>query len=335
VNLPAKILVGTLVTFVIYLALSLPAVLNYYQPENYVLINGKKYTEEDLKKSANSNYRSIRKQYIDNLRQVFNNFAEEEIVNLEAKSEGVSSEELLSKGIGNYKPTEEEVYNIYETYKNRLGGRSLEESRPMITEFLISQKKQEFHSKIREKYNVKVVTEKPERQKVEVKNNPSLGPENAKVTVIEFSDFECPFCQRSQEVNKALREKYKDKIRWVFRDYPLPFHQNAMYAHIAANCSIQQGKYWDYFQVLFQNTGNLTKQNVIALAEKVGLDKNQLEECAKDKDGSIEKEIMMDINDGQKVGVNGTPAFFINGISVEGAQPYSVFEAIIEQELNQ
>lgn len=331
-NLSAKVLIGTIVTFIAYIAFTFPAVLKHYQPANYLVINGAKYTEDDLKKSENPNYKAARKQHTENLRQAFNSFADEEIINLEAKAQGTTPEELLSKGVG-YQPSEEEVYNIYEMYKDRLGGKTLEESRPLIVEFLTSQKKAEFRGKIREKYSVSIITEKPERQKVEIKNNPTLGPDNAKVTVIEFSDFECPYCQKSQEVTNALREKYKDKIRWVFRDYPLPFHQNAMFAHIAANCAKEQGKYWEFFNALFQNTGNLSKENVLALATPAGLDKTKIAECAKDKDGNLEKEIMADISDGQKVGVNGTPAFFINGILLEGAQPYSAFEAIIEQEL--
>lgn len=116
--------------------------------------------------------------------------------------------------------------------------------------------------------------------------------------------------QKSQDTTRQLREQYKDKIRWVFRDYPLPFHRNAMFAHIAANCAIEQNKYWDYFNLLFDNAENLAKDNVILLAAKAGLDKDKFNACLANTD-KISAEIEADLADGQAVGVNGTPAFLL------------------------
>jgi protein-disulfide isomerase len=333
-NSSTKVLIATVVTFILYIAFSLPVLIRHYQPENYVVINGTKYTEVDVQKSDYEGYKPFQKQYTEGLKQVFMGFAEYETLRLEAKSQGITVEELLKKGSGNYSPSEEEIMSIYEINKPRLGGRGLEEVRDMIVRYLGEQKKAEFRDKIKEKYTVLVVTKEPERMKVEIKNNPSTGPENAKITVIEFSDFECPYCQKGQDTNRKIREKYKDQIRWVFRDYPLPFHENAMFAHIAANCANQQGKYWEMFDLLFQNTGNLPKPTVLNLAKSIsGLDQSKFEECAADKDGNLVKEIEADIADGQKVGVNGTPAFFVNGILLEGLQDYARFEAVIEKEL--
>ena len=104
-----------------------------------------------------------------------------------------------------------------------------------------------------------------------------------------------------------------------------------MFAHIAANCANKQGKYWELFNVLFQNTGSLEKANVLKFASDLHLDMKSFEECT--NDSSILSEIQDDISEGQELGVNGTPAFFINGIMIEGAQPLSAFEKIIDQEL--
>lgn len=149
--------------------------------------------------------------------------------------------------------------------------------------------------------------------------------------MIEFSDFECPFCKRSQSVNSQLREKYKDQIRWVFRDYPLSFHPNAMFAHIAANCSASQGKYWEFFKVLFDNSGNLPKDRVLDLARGLGLDMKVFSQCVNDSE--VRKEVEADMAEGEKYGVSGTPAFFINGVMIEGAQPIEAFIKVIDQEL--
>lgn len=135
-------------------------------------------------------------------------------------------------------------------------------------------------------------------------------------------------------MNQKLREKYKGQIRWVFRDFPLPFHQDAMYAHMAANCSVSEGKYWDVFNLFFENSGNLGKANVDALVVKAGVSKDKYQSCMKDA-SNLKAEIDADIQDGQKVGVSGTPAFFINGIFVSGALPFENFDEIIQKELKQ
>lgn len=327
------LLIGTILVFLIYLGFSLPAVMSYYMSENYVIIGGKKYTERDLKNAEYPQYLSARKNYNNELQNVFYNFANDEIIRQEAKQLGIEPEQVLNQGTRGYNPTEEEIMAIYDAYKNQLQGKKYEEVRGQIVDFLIQQKKNEYKNQLFKKYEISVHTEKPPRVQVEEKNNPALGPNNAKVTIIEFSDFECPYCQRSQANNTKLREKYKDQLRWVFRDYPLPFHHNAMFAHIAANCAYKQNKFWELFKLLFENTGNLARENVLELSKKVDLNQSQFQECVADKDNSIRNEIQSDIQDGQRVGVNGTPAFFVNGIFVEGAQPYEVFEKIIEEEL--
>lgn len=324
-------LIGVSALFLVYLVISAPAMMEKYAPssdsQNYLLLNGKKYTESDLKE--NGEYQKARKNYVESLGQVFQNFGLQEVIQLEAKSQNLSKDELMKKNIS--PPTDSEIATIYEQYKDQLRGASLEEARPQIIEFLMQMKEGQFRQSLLDKYKLEVHTEKPPRMVVDEKNNPSLGPKDAKITIIEFSDFECPYCSRSQEVNKAIREKYEGKVRWVFRDYPLPFHKKAMFAHIAANCAHKQDKYWSVFEKMFQNTGTLTEEKVIDIITSEGIYNEKFQECVKDP--AIAGEIQKDIEDGQSLGVNGTPAFFINGIMVEGARPLSAFESIIEKEL--
>lgn len=321
---------GLLAVFLSYFAISILPIISYWKDpdkQNYVEIKGKKYHISDLKE--NPGYKKLRKDYISNIGNVFQSFAMEEVLKLEAKDKNITVPELLSNS--KRQPSLDEIQRIYEEYKDKLQGMSQQEAQPRIIEFLNSMDEQEFRKSLLQKYNVSFHTEKPDRLTVEERGNPSFGSKNAQVTIIEFSDFECPFCQRSQLVSKELRAKYKDKIRWVFRDFPLSFHQNAMFAHIAANCGNQQGKYWDLFDLLFQNTGSLDRSKVMKLASDLNLDMKKFEDCTNDK--SILSEIQEDISEGQELGVNGTPAFFINGIMLEGAQPLSAFEKIIDQEL--
>jgi len=322
--------IGISLIFGIYLGISIFPTLDYYagkERQNYITIQGKKYYVSDMKEHPA--YKKVRKDYVSNLGNAFQGFAMEEILRLEAKEKNMTVEQLLSSS--KKTPTEVEIQAVYEQYRDRLQGMNLDTARPRIVDFLNSMSEQEFKQSLSLKYAVTYNFEKSEKVSVDSKNNPSLGPDSAKVTIIEFSDFECPFCQRSQGINKALREKYEGKIRWVFRDFPLSFHPNAMFAHIAANCANQQGKYWEVFELLFQNTGSLEKESVIKLVEGRNLDMKKFKECS--EDSAVMAEIQRDIADGQEVGVSGTPAFFINGIMVEGAQPIDAFVKVIEQEL--
>jgi len=180
---------------------------------------------------------------------------------------------------------------------------------------------------------------------VSIDDDPIKGDKNAPVTIIEFSDYECPFCKRSYDnVITQIDKEYisKGKVRLVFRDYPLPFHKKAIPAAVAANCAGEQGKYWEVHDFLFENPDKLDTVAVLNSAEEFGLDKTKFEACINDK--SKEKEITKDFEDGQKYGVRGTPSYFIGkttdgneitGTIVRGAQPYSVFKELIEKHLKE
>lgn len=181
---------------------------------------------------------------------------------------------------------------------------------------------------------------------VSIDDDPMKGDPDAPVTIVEFSDYQCPYCKRSNDsaINQ-INEEYisKGKVRLVFRDYPLPFHKKATPAAVAANCAGEQGKYWEVHDFLFEDPKtNLDIPTIIDSAEKLGLDKAKLQACINDK--SKETEITKDFKDGQKYGVRGTPSYFIGktedgkeftGTFVRGAQPYSVFKEHIEEQLKE
>lgn len=158
-----------------------------------------------------------------------------------------------------------------------------------------------------------------------------LGPKDAKVTIAEFSDFECPFCGKAEESVTQVMEKYAGKVRLVFRHFPLDFHPNAPKAAEASMCANDQGKFWDMHKVLFANRSALGVEDLKKHAASIGLDAAKFAECL---DGSKMKALVeKDKKDGAEVGVSGTPAFFINGKLLSGAQPFSEFEKVIEAEL--
>ena len=327
-----KILGGIIVLLLGYIGFTAGTLIDYYKYHaDYVSINGKKFYEPDLLKEAPELMVKLKNDYQRNLGAVFNQFAGKKILEMEAEEKGVKADDLVSSAVGT--PSEAEISQVYEQYKSQLQGRSLEEVRDDIVSFVKSRKESEFFEGLKAKYEIDMnMSELPVVKKdVQPGNNPSLGSKNAKVTIVEFSDFECPFCKKSQEVNRQLRAKYGETIRWVFRDFPLPFHKKAMFAHIAVNCAIPQGKYWDYFNLLFDNSENLSRENVISLSKKAGLEQAAFQNCLKDK--NVENEIQQDIAYARSIGVNSTPSFFINGYPLEGAMPIEKFSEIIDNEL--
>ncbi|MDF3821665.1 thioredoxin domain-containing protein [Leptospira sp. 96542] len=333
----SRITLGILVVLILLLGLSLPSFYREYIKQDAVYIGGKKYDLRDVKDTSPIAFSKFQTEYKNLIKNTLGEFAQDKLFELVAKEKNIQPSEVVTQGFVAHEPTDDEIEEVYNNNKAQLGGMSLQQARDKIVGFLKSQQEQE-HSRnvyreIVTKYPVEFAIKEPEviRVSIETKNNPNIGSESAKITIVEFSDFECPFCKRSQDVNRKLREKYKDQIRWVFRDFPLPFHPDAMYAHIAANCSIKEGKYWEVFNQLFENSGNLSKSNVDAIVAKAGVNGSTYNSCVNDP--NVKAEIEADIKDGQKVGVSGTPAFFINGIFVSGALPFENFDEIIQNEL--
>lgn len=162
------------------------------------------------------------------------------------------------------------------------------------------------------------------------------GVESAPVTVVEFSDFECPFCARfySPTLSQLLSE-YVDtgKVKFVYKHFPLvSIHPHALKAAEASECAAEQGAFWEYHDKLFENQQFLTVQDLKKYAENLGLNTDQFNDCL--DSGKYYEKVQQDLSEGQKSGVTGTPAFFINGILLSGAQPFETFQKIIETELN-
>lgn len=171
------------------------------------------------------------------------------------------------------------------------------------------------------------------RYEVPIDDDPVLGSEDAEITLIEFSDYECPFCRRWHiEVFDRIREDYPDQVRFVFRDFPLTsIHPNAVPAAEAANCAHDQDAFWEFNEMLFKGEDGLNDKVYKQYAQELELDMQAFEECI--ADGRYNEEVMSDYQYAASLGVQSTPTFFLNGIPLVGAQPYEVFKEVIEQEL--
>jgi protein-disulfide isomerase len=168
---------------------------------------------------------------------------------------------------------------------------------------------------------------------VSADDDPAQGSKDAPVTIIEFSDFQCPYSKKyHDEILPMIMSEYGDEIRYVYRDFPLTsMHSQAQKAAEAAQCAFEQGKFWEYYEQLFQNQGALDVPNLKNYATELGLDESAFNLCL--DSGKYAQEVQKDFEDGYSYGVTGTPTFFINGRPLVGAQPFSTFQTVIEEEL--
>jgi len=172
------------------------------------------------------------------------------------------------------------------------------------------------------------------RYDIPTDGDPSIGPENAPITLVEFSDYQCPYCERwYKDVYSRLLVDYKDKIRFVYRDFPLySIHPEAQPAAEAADCAGEQDAYWQFHDALFSRKNGLDASAYTMYASELGLNVDQFTKCVSER--RYKSEVDSDFEFASNLGVSSTPTFFMNGIAIVGAQPYEVFKQVIDKELN-
>ncbi len=159
-------------------------------------------------------------------------------------------------------------------------------------------------------------------------DDPSIGPENALLTVVEFADFGCPYSKQESYAVTALAKQYP-QVRFIYRDFPLTdLHPGADLAAEAAQCANEQGKFWDYHDILYRHNGEFLFDTLVDYAAQINLDADDFTECL--ESGRYTEEVAQDSADGVAAGVVGTPTFFFNGQKIDGAVPYDIFRDLIE-----
>ena len=298
-------------------------------------VGDKKITRAQLEDEIRAKLIELDNQRYDALREGLDGMIAQELLKREAAARGTTPEALTTEEIEKKapEPSDADIQKVYDENKAQLGGQTLEQIKPRIVQYLKGQKQDErrtaFIAELKKKYPTSVAL-KPPVVDVAAAGRPERGPKNASVTIIEFSDYQCPFCQKAEDVVDQVMKTYADKVRLVYRDYPLPFHPNARPASEAAACANAQGKFWEYHAKLFHGDG-LEPEKLKTYADQVGLDRKKFDDCLEKK--PFKTEIDKDVKDGEKAGVNGTPAFFINGRMLSGAQPFEKFKEVIDDEL--
>ncbi|MFQ5415826.1 MAG: DsbA family protein [Myxococcota bacterium] len=169
------------------------------------------------------------------------------------------------------------------------------------------------------------------RYSVNTAGSPSKGPGSAKVTLVEFSDFQCPYCSRVTPTIKQIEKEYGDKVRIVFKHLPLRIHSRAAAAHAASEAAHRQGKFWEMHDLIFANQREMAPEKYVEYAEKIGLDMDRFERDV--AAAEIKEKVDADAAEAQTLGVTGTPGFFINGRFLRGARPFQSFKEVIDEEL--
>ena len=259
------------------------------------------------------------------------------LYDLEAEKRGISRAELeRSEILTKIEPVgPDKVRSFYEKNSKRLA-QPFEVLKGRLTELLKRQaelvRREAFARELRERYEVRIHL-KPPRAEVGADDDPFMGAADAPVTLIEFSDFQCPYCRRVQPVLKRLLSTYEGKLRVVYRDFPLRgIHPEAQKAAEAAQCANEQGKFWSYHDRLFEAT-SLGAEHLKQYAAELGLDVGLFSSCL--ESGRFYQEVQDDVDDAVAAGVNAAPAFFVNGLMINGAVPYERFVELVELALEE
>lgn len=304
--------------------------------EQVAVVDGKKLTAGELMKDAQDQLVAFDFQYQKNrhdmvegaMRQALT----ERLLADELKATGKTREQLAAE-IKSAPVTDADVDAFYQQNQAQMNGASKETIAPRIRAFLEQQAMQQaqkvFLDTLWKKHGAELNID-PFRVEVAAEG-PAKGPARAPVTIVEFSDFQCPWCGALTPTLEAVQQKYGDKVRLVFRQFPLSIHGNAQKAAEAALCANEQGKFWELHDYMFQNQGSLAVEQLKAKAVELGLKAEPFNQCL--DSGKTAKAVAADMKAGAAVGVGSTPTFFINGIALTGGKPIEEISALIDKEL--
>jgi protein-disulfide isomerase len=262
---------------------------------------------------------------------------DERVLEAEADRRGVSTEELLRREREALGPiSDAQVTDFYEKNKQRMGGATRDQVADRIRRFLDDQRDGEVAAALRQRAKVEVLLEPP--RITVAAEGPSIGPAGAPVTIVEFSDFQCPYCARAGAIAKQIQERYPTQVHFVYRHLPLErIHPLARGAAEASACADAQGRFWDFHDKLFANQRALAPADLQRYAKELGLDTAAFDQCVKERkfQAQVDGDLAAAAEAAQGAGKPGlgTPSFFVNGILLAGAKPIEDFYRVIDAEL--
>jgi protein-disulfide isomerase len=299
-------------------------------------VGGKPISQKEVDARAQGALQRLSDEAYEARRTVLEEIITERLIDAQAAARGVSREELMRSEVEGKvaRPTKAEVAEIYNANKDRVGGRSLAEITPDIERSVVSQRSQDrleaFMAELRSQGKVVVTLPQPRNDVPIPADARTVGPEKAPVTIVEYSDYLCPYCQKAQVVVDQVLARNPGKVRFVHRDFLLGRPRSMPVAR-AAQCAADQGKFWEYRNGLLESPGDWSDQYLLSRAAPIGLERSSFQAClSSDKH---DKAILQSSEDGTKLGVQSTPTFFINGRRVKGARSVEQFQEIIDSEV--
>lgn len=291
-------------------------------------------TEQELESFVASALAPLREQEFRIKTEGVNNLVFRHLLELEAAKAGLSAEEFHRQEVVDKAgdPSDSEIEETVNRFRSQLP-RDEREARGRVFEFLKGQKVQEREQVLRaewmNRHPVRVLLDPPRVTVPEAPAQVAKGPADAPVVIVEFSDYACPYCKRAQDTMRQVREAYGDKVRLEYRHFPLSgFTRKAAEASL---CAGDQGRFWELHARLFAHQGELNLEAIRSAAQAVELDMEAFTSCL--DGGEKASQIARDRAVAQSLGVSGTPAFFVNGRNLSGAQPFAAFKEIIDDEL--
>ena len=259
------------------------------------------------------------------------------LIDAAAAKSGETAQAYLEREASALGPvTDEEIDDFYARNQDRIRpAQTLDELRPRILKFLEGDRAARVVSNLRAGTTIEVLMTPPPAPPVQRISLPSgsvsRGPDDAPITIVEFSDYQCPYCQRAEATLHQLDALFPGKLRFEYRHLPHDFHENALPAAKAAVCAGNQGRFWNYHDLLFKNPRALGGPQLLAYASQLSLDTEAFKACL-ELPATLDQ-VNADIALAKAVGAQATPTFFVNGIMLRGAQPAEAFRTIIEREL--
>jgi protein-disulfide isomerase len=301
-------------------------------------VDGEAITADEIAKFIGGPLSKLEEQIYTLKRRALDALIAHKLVEKEAEKRGMSAQALLEAETRNGEAvTEQEIEAAYRQQKGQLNAdeeTAKEQIRRQLYTQKVASRERAFVDQLRAQSVVVVNLKPPTPFRVDVKTEgaPFRGPVVAPVTIVEFQDFHCPFCRRVQPTLIELAARYGDRVRLVYRDFPIEsLHPQARSAHEAARCANAQGKFWAYHDALYSKPHQTTPEDLKAIALGVNLEMKTFELCLNAR--IYRSAVQRDIDEGTRVGVVGTPTFFINGRVISGAQPLDSFTRIVDEEL--
>jgi protein-disulfide isomerase len=305
--------------------------------EPVAVVAGQPIYQQDLMSVAGPSLLDLRKQEFKLKSDALNQLIRKKLIEVEAKKKGLSTEELIKQEVDSKvaEPSDDEAKGYYLAVKSQTT-LPFDQIKSQVNQLLknaeVEQAREQYAGSLRDKTEVSILLQPPV---VQVDYDPGRvkGNADAPITIVEFADFQCPFCSSVQPILHDVLAKYKGKVKLAYLDFPLsPIHPQAERAAEASRCALASGKYWEMHDAMFADQSKLDETTLVKTAASLGIDQNSFESCL--KSGKYKAVVQQDVQTGSQAGVNATPTFLINGEFLSGVRSDADFTKIIDRQLS-